>query len=562
MRHPGPEHTPWPAEAADRYRAAGHWRGRSFGAALSALAAEHRDRTAVVGASAAGPARLTYRELDDRAHRVAAGLRDLGVRAGDRVVLQLPNVPEFATTLFGLFRAGAWPVLALPAHREAELRHFAEQTDAVAIVTVDAHEGHDHAATARRVADAVPAVRHLLVLGDPPPGAVDLSSVAAPPRDLPDPDAGGVAFLQLSGGTTGLPKLIPRTHDDYLYSVRESARICLLGPDDAYLAALPVAHNFPLSSPGVLGALHAGACAVLAPDPFPETVFRLVERERVTITGVVPPLAVAYARAAAATARDLSSLRLLQVGGARCSPAQVARVAAALGCAVQQVYGMGEGLVCYTRPDDPPEAVLGTQGTPISPDDELRVVEPGAPAHAEVPPGEVGELLVRGPYTIRGYYRAAEHNATAFTPDGFYRTGDLVRRDAAGRVTVVGRIKDQINRGGEKIAVEEVEGHLLAHPAVLDAAVVGVADDYLGQRSCAYVVLDGDAAEPPTPPQLRRFVRDRGVAPFKVPDRVLVLDRFPVTGVGKTSRRALRAALATLAALTPDGGARVEEDRG
>ncbi|MBW4720311.1 AMP-binding protein [Saccharothrix obliqua] len=538
-RASGVAHTPWPDDLAARYRAAGYWRGRTFGALLSELAGAHADRTAVVG----GSVRLTYRELDDRAHRLAAGWHALGVRPGDRVVLQLPNDADFLPVLFGLSRAGAWPVLALPAHREAELRHFAGTAGAVAVVTA----GPERAAAARRVAATVPSVRHVVVAGGRVAGTTDLAEVTAPPRDLADPDPGGVALLQLSGGSTGLPKLIPRTHDDYLYSVRESARICGLRPDDVYLAALPVSHNFPLSSPGVLGALHAGATAVMAPDPFPATAFELVERERVTVTAVVPQLARAYARAAASGGRDLSSLRLLQVGGAPCAPEQAEQVAAALGCALQQVYGMGEGLVCYTRADDPPEVVFGTQGRPISPDDELRVVDPddpAAPSDAEVAPGEVGALLTRGPYTVRGYYRADAHNATAFTPDGFYRTGDLVRRTATGHVEVVGRIKDQINRGGEKIAVEEVENHLRAHPDVLDAVVVGVPDEYLGQRSLAFVVPAGDASATLTAQGLRQFVRTRGVADFKVPDQVRVVDHFPVTGVGKTSRRELRAEVA------------------
>jgi len=534
------DHVPFPPDFAARYRAAGHWRGQTFGALLTSLAAAHAGRTAVVGEGA----RWTYAELDDRAHRIAAGLAGSGVRPGDRVVVQLPNVPEFVPAVFGLWRAGALPVFALPAHRDSELRHFAAQSEAVAILTVDHHERHDHAGTARAVADDVPSVREVLVVGSPE--WADL--VATAPRELPDPDPGGVAFLQLSGGSTGLPKLIPRTHDDYLYSVRESARICALRPDSVYLAALPAAHNYPLSSPGVLGALHAGAKTVLAPRPDADTAFRLIEQEGVTISGVVPPLAAAWVQAAARTTRDLSTLEVLLVGGAKCGRELAERIGPALGCRLQQVFGMAEGLVCYTRLDDPDEVVLGTQGRPISPDDEIRVVDPDDPAaasDAEVPPGEVGALLTRGPYTIRGYYRAEEHNRAAFTPDGFYRTGDLVRRTPTGHLEVVGRAKEQINRGGEKVAAEEVENHLMAHPDVLDAAVVAVPDQYLGERTCAYVVPAEGAA--PTPAQLRRFVRDRGVAAFKVPDLVQVVAEFPVTGVGKTSKRELRAALAALA---------------
>ncbi|EWC63872.1 2,3-dihydroxybenzoate-AMP ligase [Actinokineospora spheciospongiae] len=537
------DHTPWPASVAARYRAAGHWRGQTFGALLTALAEAHGPRVAVVGERDGTTSRWTYAEFDDRAHRIAAGLVDSGIRPGERVVVQLPNVPEFAPVLFGLWRAGAWPVFALPAHRHSELRHFAEQSEAAAIITVGVHERHDHAATARAVAADVASVRHVHVVGSA--DFDDLSATA--PRELPDPDPSGVAFLQLSGGSTGLPKLIPRTHDDYLYSVRESARICALTPDSVYLAALPAAHNYPLSSPGVLGAWHAGAKVVFSPRPDADTAFRLIEREGVTITGVVPPLAAAWVQTAARTGHDLSTLDVLLVGGAKCGRELAERVGPALGVRLQQVFGMAEGLVCYTRLDDPAEVVLGTQGRPISPDDEVRVVDPDNPLAGSddlVAPGEPGALLTRGPYTIRGYYRAPEHNALAFTPDGFYRTGDLVRQTESGHLEVVGRAKEQINRGGEKVAAEEVEDHLMAHPDVLDAAVVAVPDDYLGERTCAYVVPVAGAA--PTAPALRRFIRGRGVAAFKVPDLVQVVEAFPVTGVGKTSKRELRVALAAL----------------
>src|SRR5690606_34228494 len=329
---------------------------------------------------------------------------------------------------------------------------------------------------------------------------------------------------------------------------RESARICRLRPESVYLVVLPVAHNYPMSSPGILGALHAGSTVVLSPRPDADTAFGLIESEGVTMCGVVPPLAAAWVQAAARTTRDLSTLEVLLVGGAKCARELAERIEPVLGCRLQQGFGMAEGLVFYTRLDDPDELVLSTQGRPISLDDEIRVVDPDNPEASSgdvVEPGQAGALLTRGPYTIRGYYRAAEHNATAFTPDGFYRTGDLVRFHPSGHVEVVGRVKEQINRGGEKVAPEEVENHLMAHPDVVDAAVVGVSDDYLGERTCAYVV-PADGAEP-AEAELRRFVRERGVAAFKVPDRVVLTGEFPTTGVGKTSKRELRALLAAQA---------------
>jgi 2,3-dihydroxybenzoate-AMP ligase len=342
-----------------------------------------------------------------------------------------------------------------------------------------------------------------------------------------------VALLLLSGGTTGAPKLIPRTHDDYLYNATASAELCGFDASTRYLAALPVAHNFPLACPGLLGTLSVGGTVVLTPTPSPGDAFPLIERERVTATALVPPLALLWLEAAEWTPADLGSLELLQVGGARLKAEAAKRVGPVLGCALQQVFGMAEGLLNYTRADDPEELLLETQGRPLAEHDELRIV---GPDDREVAPGETGELLVRGPYTIRGYYRAPEADRGAFTPDGFYRSGDLVRRLPSGHLVVEGRVKDVINRGGDKVPVEEVENLLLAHPAVHDAALVGVPDDVLGERSCACVIAQGAA---PTRAELNAHLTGRGLAAFKLPDRLVVLDTFPRTALGKVNRREL-----------------------
>ncbi|GGK77170.1 (2,3-dihydroxybenzoyl)adenylate synthase [Mangrovihabitans endophyticus] len=528
----------WPQEFAARYRERGYWTGQTFDDLLAERARTFADRVAVVD----GDRRITYRQWRERALRLAAGLYDLGVRPGDRVVVQLPNVAEFFDVVFALFRLGALPVFALPAHRAAEIGYFCAHTEAVAFVTTDVHGGFDHRSLA-----AVTGRATVIVAGEPGghTALADLYDRGDVDRLPAGPRAGELAFLQLSGGSTGLPKLIPRTHDDYLYSVRASAEICALNAGSVYLVTLPVAHNFPMSSPGVLGALHAGARIVLSPSPDPAVAFPLVAREGVTITALVPPLALVWLEAAQrAETPDLSSLQVVQVGGAKLAPAVAQRVRPVLGCRLQQVFGMAEGLVNYTRLDDADDRVWHTQGRPICPDDEIRVVDDD---DVEVPDQTVGHLLTRGPYTIRGYWRAAEHNRVAFTADGFYRTGDLVRRLDGGYLVVEGRAKDQINRGGEKIAAEEVENHLLTHPAVHDAAVVAVPDPYLGERSCAFLVCRA-GQQPPTLGQVRSHLRDRGLAGYKVPDLVRVVDAFPVTGVGKTSRRDLRAALRDLAA--------------
>ena len=532
---PGVDAPTWPAEFAARYRAAGHWRGETFGGFLRERAAAHPDRIALVDPA---PERRTwtYHQLAERADQLAAGFLARGIGKGDRVVLQLPNVGEFVEVVFALFRIGALPVYALPAHRESEIGHFCSFTEAVAYIVPDVHAGFDHRVLASRMKEQTPSLRHVFVVGDPGEHTA-LSDVPCDPAGLPEgPAPHEVAFLQLSGGTTGVPKLIPRTHDDYIYSLRGSNEICGVDGDTRFLVALPAAHNFPMSSPGWLGALYAGGTAVLCPKPDPATAFPLVERERITMTGLVPPLALVWTEAGPQAQQDLSSLELVLVGGAKYSVEAARRLEPALGCRLMQVFGMAEGLVNYTRLYDDHETVVTTQGRPISADDEIRIVDEAGLGVAE---GEFGQLLTRGPYTIRGYWRAPAHNATAFTEDGFYRTGDIVRRTASGHLVVEGRAKDQINRGGEKVAPEEVENIILAHPAVHDVSVVAVADEYLGERSLAYVVLREGAA-PLKPVAVRRFVRERGVAAYKVPDLVEFVDALPQTGIGKVSKKQLR----------------------
>lgn len=526
--------TGWPEEFAERYRQTGCWRGETFGGMLREHAALHGERTAIV----CGDVRMTYGELDRRADRRAAGLHELGIRPMDRVIVQLPNIPEFVEAIFALFRLGALPVFSLPSHRRSELAYLCEFTEAAAYIIPDKAQGFDYRELARQVKPEAPFLKQVIVAGEPEEFTA-WHSLDKEPGPMPlGPAPEDVAFLQLSGGSTGLPKLIPRTHDDYIYSLRASAEICRLDQDSVYLAVLPAAHNYPLSSPGVLGTLYAGGRVVLAPGGSPDLAFPLIERERVTIAALVPPLALVWLDAANSLKHDLSSLQVLQVGGAKFSAEAACRVRPALGATLQQVFGMAEGLVNYTRLDDPEEIIVNTQGRPMSPYDEIRILDD---EDHPVEEGAAGHLLTRGPYTIRGYYKAAEHNAKAFTADGFYRTGDVARLTPSGYLAVEGRAKDQINRGGDKIAAEEVENHLLAHPCVHDAAVVSMPDEYLGERTCAFVIPRNPA---PKAAELKAFLRERGLSAYKIPDRVEFVDAFPRTGVGKISKKTLRELIA------------------
>ena len=523
-----------PEGPSRNYRDQGFWEDGLLDELLGEQVAHRPEHPALVS----GGDRLTYADLDARVDRLASGLAGLPIHPGERVLVRLPNRTEYVITVFALFRIGAVPILALPALGPAELESLARTAEAAAMILAPGRAPGSSTTAAIKIADSVPSIRHLVTTGDPrDDGVLPWDSLPSPSRPpaVPGRSPDDLALLLLSGGTTGTPKLIPRTHADYRYNARASAQASGVDQSAVYLAVLPVAHNFTMVSPGIIGTFAVGGTVVLASDPSPTTAFDLVERERVTIGALVPTLVGPWLEEARRTARDLSSLRVLQVGGSRLDEATARRVGPVLGCRLQQVFGMAEGLNNYTGLDDPEDLVCTTQGRPLSPADEVLVVdEQGDP----VPAGAVGELLTRGPYTLRGYYRARELDPLRFTPDGFYRTGDLVSRSENGDLTVVGRVKDQINRAGEKIAAMEVEEMLMGLPGVHGAAVVGLPDPVLGERSVALLVVT--EAESPSRDQVREAMLDRGAAAFKVPDEVRRVARLPLTGVGKVDKARLR----------------------
>ncbi|MGO2719727.1 MAG: (2,3-dihydroxybenzoyl)adenylate synthase [Brachybacterium tyrofermentans] len=523
----------WPEGFERRYLEEGYWGSRTLGGLPREWAKRDPDATAIVG----GDRRLSYVDLDREIDDLAEGLLGRGIRARETVLLQLPNTIEFVVAFFALARIGAVPVLLLPAHRRAEVEHVGQLSEAVAYIVADRHEGFDNRVLADALLAALPSLRDVFVLGDAGHHVAlsDVPAAASPPAaDAGRPE--GLALLLLSGGTTGRPKLIPRTHRDYVYNAEASAAVSGLTADDVYLAALPIGHNLPWASPGVIGTLSVGGTVVLAPAPSPDVAFGLIESEGATFTAVVPSLARLWAELAAVLPEDLSSLRQVMIGGARCDAALVDVVSSALGVRVIQSLGMAEGLLTQTRPEDPAEIVRTSQGRPISAGDEVRVRDADG---AGVGAGEVGELWTRGPYTIRGYYRAPEHNRVAFDADGFYRTGDLVRVLPGGQIAVEGRIKEVVNRGGENVSETELEEELREYPSIADVAVFGIPDDDLGEIVGAALVLAATAEREPTIAELRDFLRGRGLARFKHPDRVLAVSRLPLTGVGKVDKRTL-----------------------
>lgn len=538
--------TPWPERFVQDYLRRGYWKANSLTDVMEARARAFPARTFVSDATG----RLSYGDVDRLAARVAVRLLDLGLKPRDIVLLQLPNIREFIIVFFALQKIGIIPLMCLPQHRGRELTYFAQLTRAKAYFFPQRFRNFDYVSMAKEIQATTPTLQYLLTTGDGTENGVsylgawieedaradDVARILAPHR----PDPFEVAFMLLSGGTTGVPKLIPRTHVDYLCNAQECARVLGWDADTVFMVALPVAHNFPLGAPGMLAVLAAGGCVAMCASTDADTVFEAIEKQKGTFLGVSPALLITLLNSPARHKYDLGSLRFVYAGGQKMLPELVDRTRAMWSFAIPgHAFGMAEGLTNLTRPDDSWEVIRETQGRPVSAADEIRIVDEGG---EEVAPGAVGELIARGPYTIRGYYKSEEYNRLAFTADGFYRTGDMVRLHPTGNLVVEGRRKDLINRGGEKISAEEIENLMLGHENIHMAAVVAMPDAVMGERSCAFVILKPGRLL--TLHQLTGFLQDKRVAKFKLPERLEIVDLFPLTGMGKVSKKDLRETIA------------------
>ena len=529
----------WSADETRRWTAAGYRSGQGVADLVDVAAARRPDHVAVVD----GERQLTYAQLRSRIDHLAVALHRAGLNPLDRVVLQLPNALEFVVTFLALVRLGAIPVMALRAHRYSEVRHFIDASGATAYFVPGAIHGFDYRTLGQEVQRDCPSLRQVFVLDDPLPQQTSLRALldeppAASAAPLPRVDPREVALMLLSGGTTSMSKLIPRTHDDYVLNARLCAQAAGFDAGTVFLAVLPLGHNYNLASPGMLGVFHAGGTVVIGQGMDAEQVFPLIERHGVTAVAAAVPLITQWLNADVAARHDLRSLRVVQNGGARLAPELRRRIRQQWGATPQEIYGTAEGLINMTRLDDPDEVLFESSGAPVCDDDEIKVVDDDG---REVADGELGELLTRGPYTIRGYYNAPAHNREAFTADGFYRMGDYVRRRGR-NVYAEGRKKDLINRGGEKISCEEVESLIFQHPKVHQVALVAMPDPVFGEKACAFVVpKPGESLDLA---ELVAFLKARRIASFKLPERLERVDQLPTSLVGKILKRQLRERIA------------------
>ncbi len=529
---------PFPPEYAKRYREKGYWKDKPLAQEFAEMFRLHATRVALVD----GEREYTYAQVDSISDRLALNLLSLGLKPLDPVCVQLPNVAEFVFLYFALQKIGAIPIAALATHRHTEVSQFVRISSATACVYPEAQGDFSFGPMVKRVQEESATLRFRIVLGRAGDGETSLSELIDREPGLPRVALDAIvldpvdpAIYQLSGGTTGVPKLIPRTHNDYAYNSKTAAPVCGVTRDSVLLLVIPIAHNLALACPGIQGYYFQGGKVVVSTSARPEDMFALIQQHKVTHLKVVPALLIRLINSPAIGNYDLSSLKVIQSGGQRMQPEVRIRTKELIpSVTVQENFGMSEGMLFFVRLDDPEDVRLETCGRPICEDDEVRLVDDEGRV---VEPGEVGELTCRGPYTLRGYLGVPEYNAKQFTSDGFYCSGDLMRMHPSGNYVVEGRKKDLINRGGEKISAEEIENLILSHPAVQNVACVAMPDPAMGEKMCACVILR--LGQKLALKDLVSFLAGKEIAKFKLPERLEILTDFPLSTFGKVSKKSL-----------------------
>ncbi|MEE3662014.1 AMP-binding protein [Brenneria sp. g21c3] len=522
---------PFPKDRALLYKASGYWVGQTHTDFIQEACIRYPNNIAIIQDDLS----ITYKDFYEKVVKYGSYLKWKGIKKEDFIILQSPNTAAFFVALFGIYYAGARPIFALDGHGAHEIENIAKSSGAIGYIRIIKN---------RSIKDDVTSIIdkfiernvHLLyqqtIYSD---DNIDFMVPVSEFNSIISPesvDSESIAFLQLSGGTTGMPKLIPRTHDDYLYSVRESAKVAQLHPLSKQLIVLPISHNFTMSSPGFLGALYSGATIVLAENGSPDTCFPLIAHHKISQISLVPSLAILWLNSSLLESYDLSSLEVIQVGGSELLPKIAERLINTLNIKLQQVYGMAEGLVNFTHLNDDLNTIINTQGKKLSPSDEILIVDNDG---NKLPTNSIGNIITRGPYTINGYYNASEINLLSFTKEGFYITGDIGYLDEDLNIVVTGRAKNQINRAGEKISPSELENLIISHPLVKDVSVVGVKDDLLGEKiKVKLISLDKNSAISLS--DIRTFLLSKNVAEYKLPDEIELVTSFPHTLIGKVKR--------------------------
>jgi 2,3-dihydroxybenzoate-AMP ligase/mycobactin salicyl-AMP ligase len=531
---------PYDSAAADLYEKKRWWLGMTLGDMFDKASDLYPQKEALVGSGV----RYTYAQLRRRVDTMAYRLLQAGFSAGDRVLLQLPNWPQFVIAYFALQKAGLIMVPLTVNHTAREIAHLAELTRPKGWILPDHYRKIDFLPIICQTMKKTAGLDKVILCGQKiPEGYLGLDDLIKPASTDPDiqtvlegarPNPRDVCQILPSGGTTGLPKGAPRTHNDYICNIEYKSRAWHMNVTDTCLVATPVGHNLALLV-CVTGPVFHGATIVTLDSTYPRDFCQTVQDEKISCTGLVPTLISRIVKFENLADYDLSSLKKIYVGAANSPPELVMAVEEKINARYINAFGMVEGPLSQSRPEDPVDVRLGTIGRPCCPYDEFVILdEDGYPC----PAGVEGELSAKGPGVFTGYLKNQEANKKEFTPDGYFRTGDLATKDENGNIRITGRIKDIIIRGGENIAARDVEDLISSHSRVEYVAVVGMPDPDLGEKICAYVKLVQGAKL--SHENIIDHLKTLEAAKIHYPERTIFVSEIPLTAAGKADKKILK----------------------
>ncbi len=531
---------PYRPEDVERYVKYRWWLGLTWGDLLDRVTDLYPNKEGL----ADDTTRFTYRELRDKVDRLALGFMELGIKERNFVKLQVPNWHEYVIAFYALQKAGAITVLLIARHGLAEINHVCSLTHPVAWIGPDHYRNTDFLPILRRVQEENEELRHLISVRAPDNQAFlpleklmdrhELNAADRAALETRRPDPMEVSIILLTGGTTGLPKAVPRTHNDYIASVEYHSRAWEITSNDVILSAAPVGHAQAMHN-GVGGAFLNFAKYVLTDFTDAENICKVIEREKVTAFPTVPALVQRMVNLENLGEYDLGSLKKIYAGGAPSTPELVRNVYEKLRCKFVNTFGSAEGLGAMTRLDADLETICNTVGKIDCPYAQFKILDQ---YEQEVPVNHEGELAAKGPNIFTGYFKSADENRKTFTKDGFFKTGDLAKIDEHGTIMITGRIKETILRGGETISAVGIERMISSHPGVAEVAVIGMPDKDFGERICAYIKPKSGVTL--SFEGLIDHLKSIGASVLQLPERVEFIDNIPLTKVGKADKRALK----------------------
>ena len=531
---------PYKKEDAKKYNKFRWWPGITFGDLLDKAADVHPEKEALVDTTN----HLTYSQVRNKANMLAISLMALGIKPRERILLQVPNWNEFIYSFFAIQKIGAIDVLLLARHAQVEIDHICRLTGATTWIVAEKYGNIDYLPMIDHVLKTNPALKHvILVRGKDNPQFLSLEKLIEK-ADLSEsnlqnlaerrPDPMDVAHMGPTGGTTGLPKVSARTHNDYICRSEYTARAWELTSDDSCIIVAPAAHDLTFCN-AICSTLFMFGKLVMLDSIEPEDILQMIQKEKVTSVAWVPALAHRLVNFEHLKDYDVSSLQKMMCGGQAVTPEFIKDVNEKLGCKIINGYGGTEGHQVFTRSTDDQSTIHTHVGKPTCPYTTYKFIDENG---KELPPNTPGELVVKGPDIFTGYYNSPEENKGAFTEDGFFKTGDQAKIDESGNITITGRIKDMIKRGGENISPVEIEELMIAHPDIAQVSVIGMPDPVLSERICAYVqpkpgtILSFE--------DIIKFLKKKGASVLQLPERIEFMDNLPLTKANKTDKKPLR----------------------